>query len=744
MKKFVLIALSIITQLSAAQVSGYVSDKHTGERLPGAIIYTLDGKMHTQSNQYGYYSIDTKNDSIGCSMPGYVSRHIKIDGVMRYDIELTELHKEITEIVVKSESTFSREMSTPQMGHHKMLSKDIKSLPTMFGEADVLKTIQSMPGVNAAADGSTNLSVRGGSHDQNIIVLDEATVYNPSHALGLFTAFNPDAINSIDFYKSCFPARYGGKLSSVIDMKMKEGNMKKFSMDGGIGTIASRLLIEGPIKKDEASYIVSGRIGYGDGINQVVELFDNQYPHKNDRIRFNDFSVKINWNIDANNHIYASGYASNDDFKCYILSQDNRQQWGNKTATLRWNHSNNTTFVNTTLTYSKYNYSQKQNKDVRNYRWEAEMSEANLKINVDRYGKVHLAYGGGLEFHYFEPGEIVPCDTSSVMLPMSLGDKRMGITYLYSDVQMNLTQKLSVDVGLRVSSTLLNSFYAGAEPRISLSYQATHNAYIKASYSRTMQFQHLLSSSALGLPTDIWMPVNKRIAPQKAQTISVGVHSRIDDANIETSVEGYYKTMTDIIDFKDGAELVLNKNVEEEILNGKALAYGAELLIKHNSKHVNAQISYTISNAKRKIDGVNNNKWYYAVYDQRHNIGTNVTTYIGRNELSLAWGYHTGGRTTIPLRTFVYDGVALSIYSERNGYIMRDFHRLDISLAHNFKKNSNRKFKSQLVFAVYNCYGRKNAYAMFVSQSKYSLDEYSSHVLYLYQWVPSVTYNIKF
>lgn len=657
MKTNIILLLCILTSTwGIAQTYGYVSDAKTGEKLPGAIVFTANGARQTTTNQYGYYSIDADTDSIGCSFVGYTTILVKCNHGERIDIKMNELHANIGEVTVVSQSTFQRELDTPQMGHHKLTAKDIRSTPVMFGEADVLKAIQFMPGVNSAADGSVNMSVRGGSHDQNIILLDEATIYNPSHAMGIFTAFNPDAISSADFYKSCFPARYGGKLSSVVDMKMKEGNMKDFNINGGIGSVASRLLVEGPIKSDVASFAINGRYGYGDAVNAIAHLLDDQFSHNNDIMRFYDLSAKVNVNADANNHLYASAYASHDEFKCSILSLDNRQKWGNKTATLRWNHiGDNRTFANYTLTYSDYDYMQKQDKDVRNYEWQAGMSEVTAKADFDRYGDVHTSFGGGVEYHKYNPGEIVPCDTSSVMKPIHLSQSKMGLAYAYADIRSSIfVPELKVDAGIRVTGMLSKDPVAGAEPRLSLNYSPTSDISIKASASHTMQYQHLLSSSALGLPTDIWLAADKDIRPQNATTISGGVYATINALRLEISAEAYHKRMNKIIDFKDGAEFTFNMNLRNEVLSGEGQADGAEFMLRHNSRLFTAIASYTYSKARRRIEGVNGGKWYYAVYDQRHNFATTVTAHLGRNELSAAWHYHTGGRTTLPEATFVY------------------------------------------------------------------------------------------
>ncbi|MCR5696995.1 MAG: TonB-dependent receptor [Marinilabiliaceae bacterium] len=785
MKRYIVILLSAVAISASAQtVCGYVTDAQTGERLPNALVYNQTTKTTALSNAYGYYSLahTAKGDTIVARFVGYVTTQQVVRNAEKTDIALLPNSTRIGEVEVRGESAFRREMQQPQMSHHYIPATAIKTNAVMFGEADALKTIQLMPGVNSAADGSTNLSVRGGSYDQNLILLDEATVYNPAHTMGLFTAFNADAMSGVDLYKGDLPARYGGKLSAVVDMKMREGNNQHVAAQGGLGTIASRLLVEGPIKKDTASFMFAGRVGYSELVSAALyglynqplfyQGFDEAYErHEGTKVRFYDLCAKVNWVKDENNKFYISGYASMDGFVCPILSISTKQNWGNQTATLRWNHIySSNLFGNATLTYSNYKYVQRQTNDVRNFEWQSGMRELTLKNDLDYYrNRMHITAGAAAELHFYNPGQIEPLSDSSAVKATHLDKKRALQLSAYVGNEHRITDRLTLSYGLRLSSSIqlgpatvrhyttmpdytditlygkarMVKSYWRVEPRLAASYSLCDNATLKASYSRTVQYQHLLNNSALGMPTDIWTPADSYIRPQEADAFAVGLHSYLPRTKIEASVEGYYKKMYHIIDFCDNAEIVGNNHIETEILSGKGRAWGLEAMLRRDGKRGSLLMSYTLSKAERKIDGVNHGNWYYAVYDQRHNFAINGLLKLSeRWSLSSTWRYHTGGRATMPIAEFLYEGNYIGVYTERNGYKMPDFHRLDVSAIYDFKRNEGRRWKSQLVFSLYNAYGRKNAYSVFARPS--IEHEFQGYMMYLYKWVPSITYNFTF
>lgn len=740
-----------------AVVYGYITDVKTGENLPGATIFNIRNYKAVSSNNYGYYSLSEVNDgdTLTVQYLGYESAKIVKDSKSRHDVGLKPVDHSIDEVTVVSRSVFKNELSTPRMSHHHLTTKEISRSFSIFGSADALKTLQLLPGVNSSADGGTNLSVRGGSFDQNMILLDEAPIYNPAHSMGLFSAMNTDAVSSMEFYKGAAPAKYGGKLSSVIDMRMKEGNNQEFHANGSLGIVESRLLVEGPLVKNRASFMLSARKGYGDLMIPLLDVIDNEHIHKNDILKFTDYCAKTNWTINEKNKLFLSGYYSKDRFKCSIISQDNNQQWGNATGTIRWNHIYDAKyFSNLTATYSKYNYLQRQDEDVRNFDWKSGMEEFCLKYDIDRYttSNHHLTFGGKLEYHHFEPGELAPRGESA-MIPMKFKDKNLTLVGAYFGNELTISDKMSINMGLHAS--LSTSFgekgksYLCMEPRAALSCKLNDDISLKGSYAHTVQYQHLLNNSALGLPTDIWTPSDEDIKPQQADGLSIGVHAIIPEdkmlAGTELSVEAYCKQMHSIIDFKDGTNFTMNEHLVDNVLSGKGRAVGLETMMKKIGKKYSLQVSYTLSSAQRKIDGVNKNNWYYAVYDQRHNVVVNGQYVLNKKWTASAnFQYHTGGRTTVPISSFYAYGTALRIYTERNGFKMPDYHRLDLSLTYNFRNSDIRRFKNQLEFSIYNVYGRKNAYSMFVRGNRRDLTEFQGYKMYLYSCVPSITWKFSF
>lgn len=742
------LTLSIIGLISASaagqSVCGYVKEAETGESMPGVVVVT--GGCASLSNDYGYYCVSVASDTIYFVMAGYKTEKLAASDAARgrHDIAMSPLHTDLAEVTVHSQSPFRTELAMAKMSKHSISSIDIKNNAVMFGEADALKTLQCLPGVASVADGSVNMSVRGSSHDQNMILLDEATVYNPSHTMGIFSAFNPDAIQRVDFYKSGYSPKYGGKLAAVADMRMKEGNNRHFGMEGSLGTIGSRILVETPIVKSVGSLMIAARAGYGDFVNEVADFADDTYKHNDDVMRFYDLCAKTNWNISANDRIFASAYTSHDKFKCEILSQDNNQEWGNVTGTLRWNHIiSDELFSNHTLTYSNYEYMQQQEMDVRDFEWKAGMGELTYKADFDHYkGKHHLTYGIGIEAHFYNPGQIDPLNAQSAMLPKHLKKRRMVTEGIYANEEIKIGEKMDISAGLRLSAASEKRTYIGVEPRMAASYALARTLYLKASYARTVQYDHMLTNSAMGMPTDIWLPIGKEVKPQSANTFSLGLQSVIEPANLELYGEIYFKRMHQMVDYKDNADLHMNENVEDEVKEGEGRAAGLETMVKYENRWVTAQASYTLSKAERRADEINNGNWYYATYDQKHNLALNATFHAGRNDFSVAFKYHTGGRATMPYETFMYDGVTLSVYTERNGYKKPDFHRLDFSWIHTLK--ATRRWKSQIIVALYNCYGRKNAYSVFVKGDKWDMSDAKGYMIYLYQWVPSITYSFKF
>lgn len=755
----------------AQTIFGYVEDISTGERLVGAVIATADGSRAAISNSYGYYSLSTDADSVRVQYVGYATKTIAVGAGGKTDIRLSAIESKIGEVTVTADNAFRRELHMARMSRHEVTAEEVHNTAAMFGEPDVLKTMQFMPGINAAADGTTNLSVRGGSYDQNLIILDEATVYNPSHALGFMSAINPDATESMTLYKGDIPARYGGKLSAVLDTRMREGNNQHFALKGGVGTVASRLLIEGPIKRDTASYMLAGRVGYGILQSVVADWWDMRQYHT-DEINFFDLSAKVNWTIDGKNRIYASAYASRDAFYASLLQQVHHQKWHNETATLRWNHIYTPRlFANTTLTYSNYRFRQHQNSDARSFNWLSGMKEFVAKIDFDRYaGAHHTTFGAAIEQHLYNPGEIEPIGQSA-MKATRLDHKSMAMASAYIGNEHNIGRQWAVSYGVRLSSSFqlgpetvrhyttmpyytdsttygrcaIVKAYAGIEPRAAATYELNDNLSVKASYARTKQYQHVLSNSALGLPTDVWAPADYYIKPQTADNFALGLQGLALRGNIDYAIEAYYKALHNVVDFKDNATFYLNEHIETEVATGRGRAYGLEATLHYASSRLDARLSYTLSEAKRKIDNVNAGRWYYAMYDQLHNLSINTTVHIAPAwTASATWRYHTGSRTTVPVGTYYYSGAAIMVYSERNGYRLPDFHRLDMALTYKLPRRPGHRFQSEIVLSCYNVYGRNNAMTIYVRPNQRNTGDAQGYMIYLYRQVPSLTWNFTF
>lgn len=762
--------------LAQGHVDGYVVDAVNGEALPSAYVRLAGAAAGSVSNAYGFFALpaSARPDTIVVSFVGYETLRLPIAAGARSGVRLglTPVVRALGEVTVSAPGSYRAELKSPAMSHHRLSGEQVRRTVMMFGEPDALKNLQLMPGINSAADGSTNLSVRGGSHDQNLILLDEAVVFNPSHAMGLVSAFNTDAVLDVNIYKGAIPARYGGRLSSVVDMRMREGDSRRFRLRGGVGTTVSRLMVEGPIKKDTASFVVSGRYGQA-WLVHFAQLFADQggiYSADNDRASFGDYTAKLNWRVGERDRLYASAYASHDAFNFQVIQAGTETKWANKTATLRWNHAfSQNVFANTTVTASQYDYRQEQRGDVLESKWTARMGEIDAKVDLDHYaGTFHLQYGGGFEAHRYEPGTISPTSARSAVKRVSMGNKRMGLGFVYFGASRAFAgERLVASLGVRMSlapqigpatvyhyadperTVVVDSTrYGGGrfvktnkgiEPRLGLSYSFAEWATVKASYSRTKQFQHLLTNSALSLPTDIWTPADHYAKPQTSNAVALGLHTFFDRPGIEASAEAYMKWIDDIIDFRDGAVLRMNNHYESLLLPGRGRARGLELMVAKDAQRYALSVAYTLSEAKRQVDGVNGGAWYYERFDQRHNLGVSALFRATRRlELSAVFRYHTGGRTTLPEKVFTFQGGSYATYSERNGYVMPDYHRLDISAK--LAMRQRKHWDQYMLFACANVYGRKNAYSMFTKGNPENRTDFKLYKMYIFQWVPSITY----
>ncbi len=770
----------LLKRASKKTLSGIVKSKNDGEQLIGATIYVKELGVGTTTNAYGFYSLTLSPGeyTIIYSYIGYhtMAKKLYLEENTRLDVHLVSSIDALDEVVVRApEEDELGHFKNIQMSAHKMEIAQIKSIPMLAGEADVLKSIQYLPGIQTANTGTAGFSVRGGGYDQNLILLDEAPVYNISHSMGIFSIFNTDAIKNINIYKGNIPAKYGGRLSSVVDIRMKEGNNQRFSLNGGIGLTSSRLTVEGPIGK-EVSYIVSGRYGYlGFTANQLASYFSSLNPQsasfgKNNEISFYDFNAKINVKLNENNQIYLSTYIGNDHFFNDVVFENNTLDWGNQTATLRWNHVfNPRLFSNFTLIYSNFDYAYVINNDVRNFKWSANFKQIGTKIDFDYFINPQntLAFGGFATRHQFSPGIITPLNDSSVVKPFSLDVRQAIESGVYLSHHLKIGQKLSVKYGARFSAfhnigdgnkytydqefNLVNqeSFASGEvmhqsfglAPRVGFKYQLNRYSSLKASYDRTYQYLHLVSNSSVGLPTDVWLPVDNNVKPRIADQVALGYFRGFKGGKYGFSAEIYHKWLTQVIDYKDNADVFLNENIATQIRSGNGQAYGIELLFEKKKGKLSGWVSYTLSKVQRNIQGVNNNETYSPRYDRRHNISLVAAYDLSKRwQLSLNYAYMSGIGITVPQGVFVTNGKPYNYYSPRNSFKLPDFHQLDIGVK--LKSNQKKRWRGEWTFGVTNAYNRENALTLYIQHQENA--KTNIYKLFLFGLMPSIQYNFKF
>ena len=769
---FFLFVFFILLNSSFAQqkftISGFVKDSLTGEDLIGATVTIKElSSVGASTNAYGFYSITIPagNYTFISQFIGYKSKtiHINLKQNIKYNFRLEEQANELKEVIVSGERK-DENVSGVQMGVEKIDIKEIKNIPVLFGEKDVLKTLQLTPGVQSAGDGNSGFYVRGGSADQNLILLDEAIVYNASHLFGFFSVFNSDALKDVTLFKGTQPAEYGGRLSSVLDIKMNDGNNQTFGVEGGIGLIASRLKIEGPIKKGKGSFMISGRRTYAD---LFLKLSRDSTINKS-KLYFYDFNVKANYQFDEKNKLYLSGYFGKD-----VLGLDNLfgLNWGNATGTLRWNHLfNNRLFSNTSLIFSNYDYV--INLDITNVKGEiiSRIQDYDLKEDLQYYINAHskLKFGVSSFYHRIIPG-VITIERNSSINHMDLTNKNAWENAAYLSHEYKPDSLWSFEYGLRLTSfsllgpgdfytydangntldtTNYNSHqfvktYLNLEPRLNINYLLTRTSSLKASYTRNVQNLHLISNSTTTNPTDLWIPSSNNVKPEISDQVSLGYFRNFRDNMFEFSTEVYYKNLQNQIDYKNSAQLNFNENVESQLLFGKGRAYGIEFFLKKKYGRFNGWVGYTLSRTEKKIPGINNDNYYPATQDRTHDISI-VGMYELSKKLTLSavWVYYTGNAVTFPSGKYEIDGQVVNYYTERNGYRMPPYNRLDLGLTWIRKKT--KKFESSWNFSIYNAYGRQNAYEIIFQQDPNDATKTQAVQISLFRWVPSFTYNFKF
>lgn len=746
-------------------VSGKIKDAKNGEEIIGASIKTEGNQFGTVTNEYGFYSLSLPegNYTIIVSYFGYeeVKFRVELDKNVSKDFQLRDESQTLDEVVVKTTKTNDNIKNT-EMGVERLSPKEIERIPVLLGEKDIVKTLQLLPGVKSAGEGSSGFFVRGGAGDQNLILLDEAIVYNASHLLGFFSTFNSDAIKDVTLYKGNQPANYGGRIASVMDIKMKDGNNKRFNVGGGIGLIASRLNVEGPIVKEKGSFLISGRRTYADLFLKATKDF------KKTQMYFYDLNLKANYNISKKDRLYLSGYFGRD-----VLGLDKLfgLNWGNATGTLRWNRIiSDKLFSNTSVVYSAYDYSFKISSDDISLKILSKINDVNLKQDFQWFinNNHKLKFGATAIHHQVLPGQ-VESESDLIQVPKIPKSPSLEFAaYVTNDHQ--ITKKLSATYGLRLTtfSVLGNGspFYsydydgqiAGSrtydkwqfaktyfivEPRVAFSYAYNETSSFKAAYSRNGQNLHTLSNSTSASPTDVILFSSMNIKPGIADQVSVGWFKNFAEAKYEVNVETYYKSMQNQVDFRNGADIQSNEYLEGELLYGIGRAYGLEMIFRKKTGKLTGWVSYTLSKTERKIDQINNGDWYNAKQDRTHDLSVVAMYEINKKlALSALFVFYTGNAVTFPTGKYVVNNQTQYSYTERNADRMPNYHRLDIGLTW-YRKNTE-KFESSWNFSIYNLYGRQNPYSISFRENELNPNKTEAVQLSLFRFVPSVTYNFKF
>ena len=755
-------------------ISGNLTDAENGEGLIGASIKLADQAKGTVTNGYGFYSLTLPkgNYKIVYSYLGYksIAKDLVLDKNVKVNIELEEVSTTFDEVVITGEAA-NKNVESLDMSKNELSIDQIKRIPALMGEVDIIKAIQLLPGVQTIGEGGSGFFVRGGAADQNLILLDEANVYNASHLMGFFSVFNPDAVKNVELYKGGIPAQYGGRLASVLDIKMKDGNMKKFSAQGGIGTISSRLTLSAPIKKNKGAFMISGRRTYAD---VFLPLFTKKKPElKGTKLYFYDANVKGNYTFNDKNRLFVSGYFGKD---VLALAKEFKMNWGNTTASIRWNHIfNDKLFLNTTLVHSNYDYllgtPKSGNGDGDTFEWGANIKDYYLKEDFNYYlnPKNTIKFGLLTSFHEISPGNM-SFSSDGVENKINAAHTNSLEHGIYASNEHKISTRFSAIYGLRYSyfqnigkatvygydkefkvkdttyykdGEIYNS-YGGLEPRLGLKYSLNESSSVKASYNRTRQYIQLASNSTSSSPLDVWFSSSSNVKPQYADQVALGYFKNVKNNLIEISTEVYYKKMYNTIDFKDNAQLLLNQQLEGELRTGSAYSYGFEFMAKKNTGKWTGWLSYTYSRVFKDIPLINGGKIYPAKYDQPHNISF-VTSYefSKRFSASLNFVYNTGRAVSMPTGKYIFQGQSIPLYSEKNSERLPAYHRLDLSATLKSKKYDTKKLKGEWVFSIYNVYSRANAYSVNFIQDE-DTGNAKAEMLYLFKIIPSVTYNFKF
>lgn len=767
-------------------LSGTIIDAKSNETLIGVNVVLPELKTGVTTNEYGFYSITIPKGvyTVQISYLGYqiLQESIILDQNIKNNFKLYSNETALKEVVITDNKT-KTDIRKPEMSVNKLSISTIKKMPVVLGEVDVLKSILLLPGVTNAGEGASGFNVRGGGADQNLILLDEATIFNSSHVFGFFSVFNPDAIKDLKLYKGGIPARYGGRASSVLDIYQKDGNSKEFHVNGGIGLISSRILAEGPLVKDKGSFLIGGRSSYA---HLFLKLSEKQ---KDNSAYFYDLNTKLSYKLNPNNSLYLSGYFGRDVFS---LSKSFTNVYGNAIVNLRWNHLfSEKLFSNLSLIYSDYYYG--LDLDFVGFKWDSGIKNYNIKYDFKNYvsDKFKLNYGVNGIYYEFNPGTIKPSDKNSGINFDQLDKKYAFESALYVNADHEISSKLALSYGLRYSMfyrlgqstvniyendnpVLFNSdlqiyekatpvntkfydrnkvmkSYNYLEPRLSVAYQINDEQSVKASYNRMVQYLQLISNTSSPTPLDIWTPSDRFIKPQIADQVALGYFKNFKDDMYSLEVETYYKEVQNRLDYIDGADLIANEAIEQIILNGQLRSYGLEILLRKNEGKWNGWISYTLSKSEQQTpgrtaqeSGINNGQWYNSVYDKLHNIA--ITSSYNLNEkwtFGANFALQTGQPVTYPVGKYEYLGISVPSYGLRNENRLPTYHHLDLAATLTPTKNKTRNWQGEWVFSVYNVYNRKNAASISFRQNNDTGGNEAVKTS-IFGVVPAVSYNFKF
>ncbi len=772
-------------------LSGIISDKNTNETMIGVNIAIPELKTGVTTNEYGFYSITLPkgNYKVSINFLGYqsIQETIELNKSVIKNFQLLENTTKLETVLELENVTIEKgkkiNLRKPEMSINRLSAATIKKMPVVLGEADVLKSILLLPGVTNAGEGASGFNVRGGAADQNLILLDEATVFNSSHVFGFFSVFNPDAIKDLKLYKGGIPARFGGRASSVLDIYQKDGNGKKIQLTGGIGLISSRLLAEGPIVKDKGSFLIGGRASY---LHLFMKLSKQL---KDNTLYFYDLNTKLSYKLNPNNNLYLSGYFGRDVFGIGNLLTNT---YGNTTFNLRWNHLySNKLFSNLSLIYSDYYYGLAL--DFIGFNWDSGIKNYNIKYDFKHYlsNKLKLNYGLNATYYNFNPGTLSPSNENSGINFEQLERKYAFEPAIYIDVEHEISKKITISYGLRYSqfyrlgkstiniyandspvtfnqnaqiyekanpiSTQFYDFnktiktYNYLEPRFSASYQLDDKQAIKTSYNRMVQYLQLVSNTSSPTPLDIWTPSDNYIKPQIADQVAVGYFRNFADNKYSLEIESFYKKIQNRMDYIDGADLIANKAIEQVILNGQMRSYGLEMMLRKNEGKLTGWISYTLSKSQQQTPGrnktetgINNGNWYSSTYDKLHNLAVTSSYSLNKKwSFGANFALQTGQPANFPNGQYSYEGITVPSYGLRNESRLPAYHHLDISATLTSRRNDNRKRKSEWVFSIYNLYNQKNAASINFEQNKETGNNEAIRTS-IFGIVPAVSYNFKF